>query len=95
MVIWKESTVIYQTNILAMSVFVTNIVFIVHILRKKQALDRKARFEIKDASLCEGSDLRTCVFRSLTEVKHRAFYHSFVSIIISAATSCDSYLQRQ
>lgn len=27
--------------------------------------------------LCEGSDLRTCVLRSLTEVNHCVFYHSF------------------
>ena len=86
---------IYQTSILDMSVFVTNIVFIVHILRKKQACGRKSRFEIKGTSSCEGSDLRTRVFRTLTEVIHTVFYHSFVSIIISAATSCDSHVQRQ
>jgi hypothetical protein len=33
-------------------------------------------------SLCERSDLRTCVFRSLTDVIHTVFNHSFISIIL-------------
>ncbi len=50
------------------------------------------RFGIKDcgcfgeyfsiSSLCEGSCLRTCVFRSLTDVIHKVIYHSFISIIL-------------